>query len=199
MGKPASTFAPVLLPISLFLSASAVSSGSHSSGRQVGEISSHPVYARSERRSPSVGTVATSGMISKGYQVLSELPEWLPATVNRLNSYDGKEAGWKGEGTKAPEHDAIKAAINLVSQFATEMPNLSAPMVSADDDGSICLYWRADPMLATVSVYGDGAYAFYAEGYDDAVRADAALVGEPLSPGLVSAMTGSIVSALVAA
>lgn len=199
MAPTASTFAPVLLPISILLTASAVSGGTMSTGRQLSEASTQPVSARSERRNYSDGTVAASGKLSKGYQVLTELPGWLAPTVARMKSYAGLEEGWKGQGSEAPSESTINDAITLASQFATEMPNITSPMVSADDDGSICLYWRADPMMATVSVYGDGTFAFYAEGHDEAVRSDEAQVGKPLPSGLISAMTGAVVSGLIAA
>lgn len=194
-----STFAPILLPISVMLSGASASGTSFGSGRHVSEASSQPVYARSEKRIEALGTVATSWKISSGYSEHMSLPSWLSSTVDHIQSYVALEAGWKGPGSVAPSAAVIFDAVELVSQFATEMPTLVAPMVSADDDGTICLYWRDDPMMATIFVQGDGTFAFYAEGYDDPARSDDALVGLPLPSGLIAAMTGVVVSGFLAA
>lgn len=124
---------------------------------------------------------------------------WRDDVVSRLQGYEGVCDGWKGPGSLAPEARAISLAIELADQFALEMPNLPRPLVSGDDDGSICFFWNDGIMMATVSVFGDGTYAYYAEGYDDPVRSDGDVIGVPLKSALIAAMTGTTSPRLIAA
>lgn len=125
--------------------------------------------------------------------------DWLHSALEKVSAYGSLTDGWKGEGTLSPSTAAIADASDLLYQFAVEMPDLSRPMISADEDGSICLYWLHGVMMANISVHGDGTYSYYAEGFDDPVRSDAMPIGQPLHPQLIATMTGSVVSGLILA
>ena len=206
MNSTVSSVAPALLPF-LFAFAptsviasyarDSIESGAHASTANLG---GDRVKQPETTLSPSIGTKTLTQTTSAGVNFDSpRLPVWLEAVVNKISSYDGTEDGWKGDGTFAPSASTLGEARELASQFATEMPTISAPSVSADDDGAVCFYWMDGQMMATVSVYGDGTYSFYAEGYDDPVRSDSEPVGEPLPGSLIAAMTGISVPILIAA
>ena len=120
-------------------------------------------------------------------QMLIAAP-WIEEAGDRVIAYSRVDDGWRGEGSVAPSAEAIADAIDLIEQFAFEAPSIPQPMISADDEGVICLYWRDREMMASLSVYGDDTYSYYAEGYAEPVRADAALIGDPIPHQLLSAM-----------
>jgi len=175
--------------------------GTAHSAQDSGDYSSLPVPVNGGLAASTLqsSTVSMTDTMHKAYADQPQHAAWLESTVVRIWNYSSASDGWKGEGTVAPSSETIEEAVELTSQFAREMPNLVSPMISADDDGSICFYWRDGGMMATVSVYSDGSYAFYAEGYDDPIRSDSELVGEPLPPSLIATMTGSVVRGLIAA
>lgn len=206
MKTSVTTIAPVLLP---FLFAFAPGTGIASYARDPIERSSlpHPSPAGFEKQNQPETTVSlhirtktlAAAAPASVYVDQPRLANWLESTVTKISNYKNVADGWKGRGTLAPTAQTVDEAIELSAQFATEMPGLVSPMISADDDGSICLYWRDGSMMATVSVYGDGSYAFYAEGYDDPARSDSEPIGEPLPSKLIATMSGAVVASLIAA
>jgi hypothetical protein len=133
------------------------------------------------------------------YTSAKQHADWLLPCSSKVRAYADVADGWKGEGSKQPSVLARDEAIELLEQFATQMPDIDHPLISADDDGSICLYWQYGALLATVMAHGDGTYSFYAEGFDDPARSDAEPVGQPLPPSLIATMTGKVVAGLIAA
>jgi len=133
-------------------------------------------------------SISSDNSIQSGLVDNLQSAAWLVEIVERIEAYRGKAVGWKGEGTFPPSERIIAEAIDLLTQFATEMPSLKAPSVSPDSDGEICIYWNYPPMMATISVHGDGTYSYYAEGYDVPARSDEETIGQPLRAALISTM-----------
>lgn len=125
--------------------------------------------------------------------------DWLDAVSIKLASYSLVTDGWKGDGSVAPGSQVLDAAMDFAFQVAKEMPSLPRPMISADEDGSICFHWRTEKMMATIFIYEDRSYSYYAEGFDDPVGADEEFIGSPLPPRLIATMTGNISTGLIAA
>jgi hypothetical protein len=116
--------------------------------------------------------------------------DWIDEATVELLGFASLEDGWKGEGSIAPSSAAIVEACMLVDQIANEMPDMSAPLISADDEGFICLYWRSTAMIATLTVYGDETYSYFASGYGHEARNDAASIEDILPSDIIAAMTG---------
>lgn len=206
MKTTVTTIAPVLLP---FLFAFSPGAGISSYARDPIERGSYPTSnapAVEKARQPSttVSMVSETTTVTKPvwrtvYVEAPRLANWLESAVNKISGYSHLENGWKGEGTLAPTPTTVEEAKELAAQFATEMPSISSPSISADEDGSICFFWLDGTMMANVSVYGDGSYSFYAEGHDDPARSDGEAIGLPLPATLIATMTGPAILNQIAA
>lgn len=134
---------------------------------------------------PQVSTVVRS---SSFLSLLVAPALWLEDAFGKVDAYSKVMDGWKGPYSVAPSQVTLSEAKELLEQFAVEMPSLPTPLISCDEDGSICLHWRSRPMMATVTAHGDGTYSYYAEGFAPAARSDAEEIGMPLPRGIVLAM-----------
>lgn len=190
-----STLAPYLIPL-LVSFVPNNSPTSTTANRYLLEGKAAPATEPLKEHLPTdaIGTVAqvsAVGTVDDQLKPLSHAPRaasWMEAAVDRVWSYRSVVDGWKGIGSIAPSPEAIVDATDLLEQFAMEAPDLPRPMISADEDGTVCLFWRDGIMMATISVYGDGTYSFYAEGFAAPARSDSEPVGQPLPQALVSAM-----------
>jgi hypothetical protein len=131
---------------------------------------------------------------------ISQSSAWIEAALERIESYCGLQDGWRGEGSFAPTEQTLHEAIELLLQISAEMPDLPRPMISVDEEGFACLHWNSSILLATFSVYGDGTYSFFSEGYGVVARSDNELVGAILPQRLIESMTGQrVIEATLAA
>lgn len=141
---------------------------------------------------PAAEAVATANALGSAGR--TPVPCWRDDVVAQLQGYCGERDGWKGAGGLAPSAVTVSHAIRLADQFKREMPNLPRPMVSGDDDGSVCFFWNDGAMIAAVSVFSDGTYAYYAEADHGSARSDRDVIGHPLKAGLVDILTISPVT-----
>ena len=146
--------------------------------------------AGSQTAVAKAGLSSTAPSDLKSLSISAQQPGWLDASIHRIESYRSVEDGWKGSESVAPTSRVIDDATDFLVQISKEMPDIPRPLISADEDGVICLYWQHDEVLATISIHGDDTYAFYAEGFDDPVRSDEESIGSPIPPRLISTMTG---------
>lgn len=127
--------------------------------------------------------------------VFTQGSAWQADAHAKMDAYVGLADGWRGEDSVAPSEIAIADANTLIRQIASEMPNTSMPLIGADADGIISLFWNEAGLLATISIYGDGTFSFYAESGADGegvltAKSDAEAIGEPLTLSLLQVMTG---------
>jgi hypothetical protein len=121
---------------------------------------------------------------------ISQSSAWVEAALEKIESYAGLQDGWRGEGSFAPTEQTLQEAAELLLQISAEMPDLPRPLISMDEEGFACLHWNSSSLLATISVYGDGTYSFFSEGYGVVARSDNELVGAILPHRLIESMTG---------
>lgn len=122
--------------------------------------------------------------------VTGQAAPWYDTAVEKVTGYSALQDGWKGDNSLAPSADVISDAQELILQLAMEMPDLSAPMISADEEGSVCFYWNNAYAMGTIATYGDRTYSFFAEGTWGSARSDAEPIGQPIPSNLITAMTG---------
>lgn len=122
----------------------------------------------------------------------SQSSTWARSAIEKIETYADATDGWRGEGSHAPSAQTLRESAELLLQIAGEMPYLFGPLISVDDDGFACLYWNCADFVATISVYGDGTYSFFSEGYGITARSDSTDVGAILPQDLIGAMTGQI-------
>lgn len=183
-----SNFAPFIIPF--FLSAMPVV-GAPTSTVASPYTARHDAKFNDLRERSSQPTGIDDGAASAlEVRTLAQQAEWLSRATDKCHTYSAVSDGWKGDDSFAPSPAVIAQAKVVLSQIATEMPSLPEPSISADVEGSLCLYWRNPPLLASIVAYGDGTYSFFAEGYAAPARSDSEIVGLPLPPALVGAMVG---------
>lgn len=203
MTTTVTSIAPVLLPILVAFAPTGTASYVRDPIDRGGQPSANSVYGERARHGATTvslisdTTTLTQTTSTQPHVEPPRLAVWHGAAVAKILSFEELEDGWKGEGSLAPASSTLDEAKELIAQFATEMPTVVAPSISVDEDGSVCIYWLDGRMMATVSVHGDGTYAFYAEGYDDPARSDSAPIGTPLPSALIASMTGIAVPTLV--
>lgn len=121
--------------------------------------------------------------------VSGQAAPWHDAAVRAVLRYSQMADGWKGEGSVAPHHQAVNDALDLAFQIASEMPDIASPIIGADDEGYYSLFWSEDEAAATISIYGDGTFSFFAEYGDVEVASDQEYIGSPIPQPLVNALT----------
>jgi hypothetical protein len=121
---------------------------------------------------------------------ISQSSAWVDAALEKIESYAGLPDGWRGEGSFAPTEQTLQEVAELLLQISAEMPDLPRPLISVDEEGFVCLHWNSSSLLATISVYGDGTYSFFSEGYGVVARSDSEPIGTVLPQKLIESMAG---------
>jgi hypothetical protein len=124
---------------------------------------------------------------------------WLQDVGLKIDRYASLADGWKGPGSHAPTPEARNQAFELAGQFAFEIPEISAPVIGADDDGAITLHWSTPEMSATVTAHGDSTFSFYAENSEASGRSDSEMIGAPLPRLLIRIMASDAALGTIAA
>lgn len=149
------------------------------------DSSERAVKSRAEfqKRAESVPSLSVS-------HVTDYIAAWHVDATEAVLSYGKYVDGWKGAGSLAPTPETIEETVNLLQKIASEATGVPKPMISADDEGCLSLYWSNAEFAGSIFVYGDGTYSYYVEGYGLPVEADSASIDAPLDPDLLYAMTG---------
>ena len=75
--------------------------------------------------------------------------------------------GWKGPGSLKPSKNATDDAASILSAMAAALSDANpavAPALGVDACGEIVMSWSGrDGLFGSMSVSGDGTYAFYVE------------------------------------
>lgn len=75
--------------------------------------------------------------------------------------------GWKGPGSRKPSKNATEDAASILSAMATTFAAAArpvAPALGVDADGEIVMSWGGrDGLFGSMSISGDGKFAFYVE------------------------------------
>lgn len=122
--------------------------------------------------------------------VADQLAPWYASAADQLENYSLYVDGWKGPGSIAPTENTRLEALILAHRIASEAPSIAKPLISADEDGSLSFFWDSSDFFASMSIYGDGTYSYYAEGNGAVDDNDNALIDAPLGKDLILTMTG---------
>ncbi|MCE2737215.1 MAG: hypothetical protein LW703_02395 [Rhodobacter sp.] len=141
---------------------------------------------------PTASSFESFQAVTQKPSTISQASAWVEGALEKIASYAEVNDGWRGEGSKAPTGQTLQEAAELLLQISSEMPDLFRPMISIDEDGCACLHWNAPDLLATISVYGDGTYSFFSEGYGVVASSDSHEIGTILPSDLIVAMTGQV-------
>lgn len=173
-----STFAPFLIPLVISIGSASAASTTQIERSYLGEETAQ------KARGPEASSISEFAL--EPLAPTLSVPEWLILSADRLSSFLELEDGWKGLDSLAPREQTVVEAIDLLWQLTAEVAGLPQPSLSADEDGGICAHWRVPGVLATITVYGDGTYSFYAEAGSAQTRSDSEEVGLPLPVALTS-------------
>jgi hypothetical protein len=92
--------------------------------------------------------------------------------------------GWDGDGSRAASPEALREASALLISLSTILPEGPAPLVGLDSAGTVVLTLDDKNLKGSMSVFGDGTYAFYVQKADLCANHGDAIVGQPLDPDL---------------
>ena len=69
--------------------------------------------------------------------------------------------GWQGPNSVGPTADAISDAYAFIEKLASELPEGPVPMIGLDSEGFVVMSWDTGSLAGSLSIFGDGTYAFY--------------------------------------
>ncbi|MDB5658302.1 MAG: hypothetical protein JWS10_917 [Cypionkella sp.] len=95
--------------------------------------------------------------------VRADFPNNWIELVQELESFSTFSPGWHGDGSMALTQDTEKDARTLLHKLAWANPAGFLPMVGMDSEGSIVLTWDNQKIVGSLSVFGDGTFAYYIE------------------------------------
>lgn len=82
--------------------------------------------------------------------------------------------GWKGPGSLKPSKSAIDDAASILSAMASALataPRPVAPALGVDAGGEVVMSWSGrDGLFGSMSISGDGTFAFYVERGDSSAE-----------------------------
>lgn len=167
-----------------------------SSAQSRDKIELHPPHnyytyllgTRSEKIRPnSLIEVKTTALPSARASTSHVLPE---AVLDRLNWLSELEDEWQGAGSSAATKDTISDAEGLLSKLYREVPEPPTPSIGLDSDGFIVMSWSSDQLFGSLSIFGDGTYAYYIERSEKKAKQSDAKINAPLPPKLKEILIG---------
>lgn len=69
--------------------------------------------------------------------------------------------GWQGPQSLGPTADTILDAYAFIEKLSSKLPEGPAPMIGLDSDGFVVMSWDSGTLTGSLSIFGDGTYAFY--------------------------------------
>jgi hypothetical protein len=182
------TVVPFVLPLLFVLQPGASTAGS------TRDLVEHFPHERSNVQlfEPTQTSIADFRAGATPRYATSQSSAWAQSALEKIEAYADIGDGWRGEGSRAPSAETLKESAELLLQIASEMPNLFDPLISVDEDGFACLHWNGPHVLTTISIYGDGTYSFFSEGYGLIASSDSHDIGAILPEELIATMTGQI-------
>ena len=127
-----------------------------------------------------------SSLASTTWGILDPEVAYVAEEIIELASY---EDGWKGQDSLGASEQATGDVKTLVRQLAAVPGRRMLPMVGLDDEGVYSLTWDDDVVLGSLSVFGDGTYAYSLRRDGDRIADGRARIVEPLSEAFVRFLT----------
>lgn len=104
---------------------------------------------------------------------------WTRPAADRIEDLSSRPVGWKGEGSTPPSTAVVKDSLALIQRLHAEGCE-SAPMISAEEDGSLIFFWKANDTLLSFSIDGSSSYSFYAKIGNTSEIGDDLPISDPL-------------------
>lgn len=117
--------------------------------------------------------VVGPGWIDIAAEVAKYPETWAEASLELIH-YGNLEGGWFGEGSRGTAPNAFLQASGVMLALAHAVPAGPAPLVGLDDDGFIVLSWTSDALVGSMSIFGDGTYAYFLQGSQGVARSGSA-------------------------
>ncbi len=125
-------------------------------------------------------------------QVGSQIAPWADQAIVSLRAQSPKHDGDLLDEAVETQTAALEDAVELISHLAIELPDVSRPMISIDEDGYVCLFWVDEDAMASMTSYGDATYSFFATDGVREIRSNEEPLGAPLPPKLMHLLASGI-------
>ena len=113
----------------------------------------------------------------------------LKAAAERLSYLRSLDDGWQGEGSVAASQETGLDAGSLLEKLSSEIPERWMPQIGLDSDGFIVMSWDDEALVGSLSVFGDGTYAYFLRRGAQVVKAGEVRISDPISHNLIELLT----------
>lgn len=113
----------------------------------------------------------------------------LQAAQERLSWLASLEDGWQGQGSRSTSTETKEDATSLLEKLAAELPHGPLPMLGMDSEGYIVMTWNEGELVCSLSVFGDGTYAFFAQRNGITAKSGDARISDPVPSRLIEILT----------
>jgi hypothetical protein len=114
-------------------------------------------------------------------------PTVLMAVVKqKMDELIGLQNGWYGDTSLAAAGETVADAFSLLEKLDRQMFDCPIPMIGLDSDGYVVLTWDTGNLIGSLSIFGDGTYAYYLETIDAHEKEGEALISMPISSKLIN-------------
>lgn len=125
------------------------------------------------------------GFRPKALEVIKQMDQSMRSAFDRIEFLAAKPNGWKGVNTLAAKVEACVDVIAVVEKLIDSFSGYMMPDIGLDAEGIFSLSWNQPPLMACVSVYGDGTFSCFARRGERSFSADSETIAGPLPDALI--------------
>lgn len=118
-----------------------------------------------------------------------EALDTMPAARQRLEYLSRLDDGWDaGEGF-APSNNTVREAFAVLRKFSLQFPHGPEPTIGMSHEGDLVFSWNNEKFYGSLTVYGDGTYAYYFDNGEAFTQSGESKISQPLPSDLVSILS----------
>lgn len=151
--------------------------------------------------SKNLGRIASIPAMQKSYDLVdhkslklftrlsaAKPASWSQDATERVAYLQSLDDGWLGTGSKGATRETVREALAFLRKYEMQVPDTFPPTIGLDSDGAIVFSWDEADLTGSLSIFGDGTYAFYVE--RGALKSDGGeeRLSDPLPHALIEAL-----------
>jgi hypothetical protein len=109
----------------------------------------------------------------------------ISAVKQKMEELIGLQDGWYGGESLSASGETVADAFSLLEKLDGQVLACPVPMIGLDSDGYIVLTWDTGNLIGSLSIFGDGTYAYYLEANGMQAKEGEALISMPIASKLI--------------